>query len=499
MQELASGPLDSAGNERQFDDITIRSPGVSGVVTVSKPTPGESRKKSVDSDSLGQALDNHGIDVDYVIEIGGVGDEATTSAVTSRAMAPDQKGIEIQVPAAGDGWGQVAVVTDENGLASWQLPVAEDGGVDTTRAGSTVTFVIPGYVPEVTPADGTRGFLGWFGKKVVRVLSFALDDVIGKVGDYFAGKWEDKNRPYDLRMITRDTYRENGAGQLTAGDWQKLGEGRSLLFVHGTFSRASTGFYELMPDFIDKLNDRYSGRVFAFDHQTLTETPTDNGVFFANSMPNGQTLDVDIVCHSRGGHVSRVLSELQAHLPLQGKSLNVSQVVFVASPNRGTVLADPKYMSDFVDSHTNILSVLPDNAITDALEVIVAVVKQLAVGALGGLEGLASMNPSGPYVKSFLNTGSPVPTKYRAIAANFEPTDKKFKPWAKDKLMDRIFKQKNDLVVPTEGVYDHNGDPMFPISGPHLLELEAADGVHHGSFFSNAKVVSQLDQWLTGQ
>ncbi len=215
-------------------------------------------------------------------------------------------------------------------------------------------------------------------------------------------------------------------------------------------------------------------------------------------MPKGLGLDVDVVCHSRGGHVARNLAERQSGLPLAGKSLNVNQVVFVASPNRGTALADPDYMGDFVDAHTNILSVLPDNAITDVLEVIVAVVKQLAVGALKGLEGLASMDPTGDYVRNYLNSGPGTSTLYRAIAANFEPTDKKFKPWAKDKLMDRIFKEHNDLVVPTDGVFEKNGDKMFPISVDRRLELGAAEGVHHGSFFSNPKVVGKLSEWLTG-
>lgn len=496
MQELGSGSLDPAGNQIQFADVSIRSPGIGGEVLVSRPSAGDSRAQALDSDALAKAFDSQNVDVDYIIEISGVTDERTDSPVSSRAMAPEHKGIEIQVPSVGDGWGQIAVFTDENGIATWHFPVAEDGGIDTTRAGSKVTFVIPGYVPETQPPAGSRGFLGWFGKKIVRVLSFVLDDVVGKVGEYFAAKWEEKNRPNDIRRITSSTYRTNGAGRFGAEYWQKLGAGRSLLFIHGTFSRASTAFYELTPDFIDRLNSRYSGRVFAFDHKTLSEDPTDNARFFAENMPNGQTLDVDIVCHSRGGLVSRILSEGQNGLPLAGRSLNVNQVVFVASPNRGTALADAKYMSDFVDAHTNILSVLPDNAVTDALEVIVAVVKQLAVGVLKGLEGVMSMDPKGDFLKQ-LNAGQESPAIYRAIAANFEPTDKKFKPWAKDKLMDRIFNTENDLVVPTKGVFEHNGDKMFPIEAEHVLALTGSDGVHHGSYFSNTKVVGKLDEWLT--
>jgi len=496
MQELAHGVLDPAGNELQLDSIVVRSPGISGEITVMQPTRDESRSQSMASDALGLALDHHNMDVDYVLEIGGLSEEPTEAAVSSRSMAPGQKGIEIQVPAVGEGFGQVLLVTDENGIASWQFPVTEAGELDKTRGGATVTFIVPGYVPEATGAAETRGLFGWFGKKVVRVLSFVIETVVGEVADYFAAKWEAKNRPYSLRRITSETYRTNGAGELTAEDWQKLGEGRSLLFIHGTFSRASSAFYELTPEFIDELNVRYSGRVFAFDHKTLSEDPTDNGKYFANAMPDGQVLDVDIVCHSRGGHVSRILAEEQDDLALEGKSLTVNQVVFVASPNRGTVLADPEYMGDFVDSYTNILSVLPSNLVTDVLDVVITAVKEIAVGALKALEGLQSMDPDGDYVTAYLNKGDKSPAQYRAIAANFEPTDPKLKPWVKDRLMDAVFKEDNDLVVPTRGVYERNGDEMFPID--EKLELTGEDEVHHGNFFSNGKVVTQLDNWLPG-
>ena len=498
MQEISSGRLDPTGSEIQFDDIYIRSPGVAGEVTVSRPTAGETRSQALGSDALGRALEAQHVDTDYVIEIGDVSEEPTDTVVTSRSMAPDQRGIEIQVPATGEAWGQILLVTDENGIASWQLPVDEVKQVDATRGEAKVTFIIPGYVAQAKPSSDTRGVLGWLGKKVIRVLSFVLEDEIGKVGDFFASKWESKKRPYALRRITRDTYRVNKAGQLNAEDWRELSEGRSLLLIHGTFSRAASAFYELTPEFIDELNERYAGRVFAFDHKTLSEDPTDNAKYFVSSMPEGQVLDVDILCHSRGGHVSRMLAEGQADLPLEGKSLNVNQVVFVASPNRGTVLTDPEYMSDFVDSYTNILSVLPDNLVTDVLEAVITVVKELAVGALKGLEGLQSMNPSGGYVVEYLNKGATSSTIYRSVASDFDPTKPKFKPWAKDKLMDQIFREENDLVVPTKGVYEKNGDGMFPIESDNRLDLPRAEEVHHGSFFGNHRVVEKLSSWLLG-
>ncbi|MEM6639517.1 MAG: hypothetical protein AAF610_06410 [Pseudomonadota bacterium] len=497
MDTLDEGILDPAGGELHVADVIVRSPGVAGAITVMRPADGESRGAALDSDVLAAAFDAHDMDTTMVLELTNIEQHETDQRVTSRASAPDQNGIEIQVPADGEGYGQVALVTDENGIATWHWPQREDGSTDTTRSGSTVTFVIPGYQAEVQTDENHRGVLGWLGRKIVRVLSFVIEPVLGQVGAFFAAKWEDRHRPYNIRSFTPDNYQSVTGPTLTGADWTRLNGPRSLLFVHGTFSRAASAFGALPRSAIETLHQRYAGRVFAFDHKTLSVDPTENGRYFAEQMPAGQSLDVDIVCHSRGGHVSRVLAECQDQLSLSGKSLVVNQVVFVASPNRGTVLTDPQHMGDFVDAYTNVLSLLPDNAVTDVLEVIVAVVKQLATAVLDGLDGLQSMNPAGPYLQA-LNSGASSTALYRAISAEFEPGDASWKPWAADHLMDRVFQEPNDLVVPTRGVYEDNGDPMFPITrSQHRLDLPSSAGVHHGSFFSNADVQARLLDWLS--
>lgn len=496
MDVLDEGDLDPGGSELQVADVVVRSPGVAGHVAVMRPAAGESRAATLDSTPLADALATHEVETTYVLELRNVTEQPTDQGLTSRAADPEGNGIEVQVPADGEGFGQVALVTDENGIASWHWPQAQDGSTDTTRSGDTVTFVIPGYQPEARTDENHRGVLGWFGKKVVRVLSFVIDPVIGRVGEFFASKWEEKNRPYNLRSFTPDNYTDIVVDPLSSAEWADLNGPRSLLFVHGTFSRAGSAFSALPKTMIEELHRRYNGRVFAFDHKTLGVDPTENGRFFAENLPAGQSLDVDIVCHSRGGHVSRVLAERQAELPLANKSLSVNQVVFVASPNRGTVLTDDKHMSDFVDAYTNVLSLLPDNAVTDVLEVIVAVVKQLATAVLKGLDGLQSMRPDGEYLAG-LNSGPSTGATYRAISANFEPGEPSWKPWAKDYLMDQVFKEHNDLVVPTHGVFEDNGDPMFPIAdADNRLDIPASEGVHHGSFFGHADVQAALLKWL---
>lgn len=497
MNELGQADLDAYGEESDIGGIVIRAAGVKGVVTVYEPTASETRAETLESDALSVALENEEVDIDYIIEISDTEEIDAGPQVTTRSTAPGEKAIEIEVPAVGDGYAQILLVTDENGLASWHLPIVADEAAGPTRSGDTVTFIIPGYVAQTDDSGATRGFLGFLGKKIIRALSFMIvDKVIGEIGEFFVKKWEKKHRANRVRSLTIDNYRDNDVDEINSDEWHRLGEGPALLFIHGTFSRTSTAFSQIPPEELAEISKKYDGRVFAFDHPSVSEDPTENAKEFVRHMPKDFSLNVDIVCHSRGGHVSRSLAEDQHHLDLDGRKLNVRQVVFVASPNDGTILSDTKYMGDFIDTYTNILSTLPDNVVTDTLEIVIAVLKQMAVGVLSGLDGLQSMNPNGSYLKNVLNAGTKVPSRYRAISADFEPIDKKLIPLATDRLLDKIFKEQNDLVVPTEGVHRENGDPMFPIAD--VLTVPSTEGVHHGIYFSNKMVLNQLKKWLNG-
>jgi hypothetical protein len=179
---------------------------------------------------------------------------------------------------------------------------------------------------------------------------------------------------------------------------------------------------------------------------------------------------------------------------LGSRLLQIRHIVFVATPNAGTVLTDTKYLGDLVDSYTNLLNFFPSNGVIDVLETIITVVKQLAVGAMKGLEGLQSMLPRGPYLTK-LNAGPKLATHYSALASNFEPKDGGLKDYVKDILLDGIFRTDNDLVVPTAGVWDYNGSGQFPIAKHHVFS--ETDGIQHGGFFSNPLAREKILHWLT--
>ncbi len=126
-------------------------------------------------------------------------------------------------------------------------------------------------------------------------------------------------------------------------------------------------------------------------------------------------------------------------------------------------------------------------------DAVITVVKHAAVGALRGLDGLQAMSPQGEFLK-WLNSATSDTGRYFAMSGDFEPDNQGWKKYAADRLMDRIFQEPNDLVVPTASVYAENGSNRFPIT--NRLEFGESDGVHHSGYFGHPTARDQLLAWL---
>ena len=481
--------LDAAGGEVALGALTVRTRGLDGTARALPAPAFSARTRSVElvTGDLEAVLDREHVGTRQTVEIQG-----------ARARGLDaEASIEVEVPAA-EGQGQLLLYTDESGVTTWQFAedVRPDAGGAARSRGGTRTFVVRRPAPALAGDPASRGLVGAVGKKLLKLLVFPLiDPLVGAVSAGYAERWEARNRPYGLRPFTPDGFRAPAA-PLGPDDWRRLGAGRSLLFVHGTFSRAHSAFGGLAPEALAELSRRYGGRVFAFDHHTLSHDPRRNVEWLLERLPDDVALDLDVVCHSRGGLVSRVLAEQQGTLSLGARSLRVGSVAFVAAPNAGTALADPEHMGDFVDTYTNLLNFIPDNPVTDVLEGVVTVAKQLAVGALGGLAGLQSMRPGGDFQRWLNAESERGETTYYALGADFTPREPGFRAWAKDRLMDAVFGTENDLVVPTAGVYDANGSGYFPIDERRVFPTSA--GIAHTSFFQAPAAQEALLEWLPG-
>ncbi|HQC80285.1 MAG TPA: hypothetical protein PLS67_07160, partial [Accumulibacter sp.] len=330
-------------------------------------------------------------------------------------------------------------------------------------------------------------------RKLLKVLIYPVTDrLLGPLADFAVGKWEAAKRPHRVRHFL-----PGNDAPLSDADWRTLAAGPALLFVHGTFSTARAAFGDLPPATLATLATRYGGRLFAFDHPSVSQHPRDNLRWFFSQMPADVSLNVDIVCHSRGGLVSRGLAGCAASHGGDPRRFRVRRLVLAGVPNQGTPLANPDHMVDFIDRMTSALNQLPENGVTDVLEGILTVVKVIGHAGLVGLDGLASMRPGNDFLAEIDGSTAPACALF-GLGADFAPTGSGLGAAfcsAADSLVDRIFdRASNDLVVPGAGMRAWHGAQR--ISDDCYLEFPASRGVMHTSYFLQPETSDRLLQWL---
>jgi hypothetical protein len=239
--------------------------------------------------------------------------------------------------------------------------------LDVARGAATRT-ALP-TVPPPAATGNTRGPAGRGRKALLRTLVFPLlSDTMQAAGRYFATRWERSRRSYRLRSFTPDDYNRVDARELSGEDWLRLGSGPALLFVHGTFSRAHSAFGALTRDCLEALHRQYDGRVFAFDHFTISEDPQANVDWLLARLPERVRLSMDIVSHSRGGLVARLLAEPSGpglpSSPPPGVGASRSGASSCGRPERQRPGRSPA-PDDFVNSYTNVFNFFPDTLAVD--------------------------------------------------------------------------------------------------------------------------------------
>ncbi|MGA4545733.1 hypothetical protein ACPA54_37675 [Uniformispora flossi] len=97
-----------------------------------------------------------------------------------------------------------------------------------------------------------------------------------------------------------------------------------------------------------------------------------------------------------------------------------------------------------------------------------------------------------------LAAGAP-DTEFYAVNADFEPDGPLLaKLRAADLLMDAVFPEANDLVVPTEGVVDMTPGSAagFPIPADRFVHFPAPRAVWHCTLFGEPETRAKLVEWL---
>ena len=402
--------------------------------------------------------------------------------------APPSVSIDVTGPAV------VLVEDAETGRLRW---VFRDGGPATSTRGASAAgrFTIPLDGPTPT---ARRGAAAAASKRIIRVLvPNAADPLLGKAGAHFARWWEESNRREGLRLVDRSNYAvEMPEEALGFQQVRRLAAGPSLMFLHGTMAQTHTGFGALPALFLDSLVQRYEGRLWAYDHFTLSRSPAENAAHLVDEIKRisrkDQHFEIDIVAHSRGGLVAREMAEAAELID----GLRVRSITFVATPNSGTPLCSPENIDTFVSQLTNFLTVVPDNPVIEALEPIVALVKHIVVAACNGLDGILAMDPADKRLAA-LNLGRP-PTGLimRGVGSDYEPP--KGTPLhgrLRDAVFDRVMGDvPNDLLVPVESV--RVGGSRELMTAENWLQLERRAAVDHSSYWRSARTMNWVRERL---
>jgi hypothetical protein len=448
----------------------------------------------------GSTTPGAGFPAAYLTEESSIAEEFTAqpSAAARRQAAPTGA-LDFSYQLA-DGESAVLAIRHPSGALTFHLPV------ESTRRGAgkqgQVRFVV--NVWSTDTETGRRGLISKAVKAVlIKVGRAVLDKAVGFVLPALAqvfekAVWNKKGLHEGWLQVTRDglSKRSLPSGVPTSTD-------RALLFIHGTFSHASSAFSSLATsNFFDRVAPLYNGRIFAFDHFTVSKTPEENARMLLDQLSD-QTFSFDVVTHSRGGLVLRNLVERASVFGPLARRFRLRRAVLVASPNDGTPLATPQRWQDTIGWIANLLELFPDNPFTTGAEFVANAIVWIARHASGDLPGLHSMDGAGDLIADLQAPPGPPPDAYSALVANYNPTGDVLKRML-DTGIDQFFGSANDLVVPTEGGWrvDHSGMTYIPGSrigcfgpGGNL----APDSVTHVSFFSHPETIDFLVNALADQ
>lgn len=404
--------------------------------------------------------------------------------------------LELTAPAMKDTH-YVLAIRHESGALTFHAP--SDAG--TGRRGKATDADEVQFRVEIrdTPSDGGRRGLA------SRIIKTILLKVVGKVADkalsWFAERWErrtwkNKGLSEGIFLVDRASLTKGALKPARAADFGPTGS-RCLLLIHGTFSNAIASFEGLaakgQPDFFDEIERIYDGRIFAFNHFTVSKTPKDNVIDLLKALP-ARPHKFDVITHSRGGLVLRMLTEMTNEFGDATTRFRLGHAVLVAAPNNGTPLATPDRWESYVSWMANIAELLPDNPLSLTMDFVSEAVSWLAKRIPGAAPGVASMDTEGPTIAALQAPPEPSSMAYSALASNYEP-DSGLWQRAVDVGVDSFFAQANDLVVPTEGgwiVSDSEGQYIPPervgCYGPGG-NLTAARGsnVWHSGFFEQQR------------
>ncbi len=380
-------------------------------------------------------------------------------------------------------------------------------------------------LPSVVQLDsGKRGLLSWV-LKALRVLDI---DLAGYLVRKAAAK-------LDASLVHNDQvgmYAVGRDGEMIRAALKPGGD-PVLLLVHGTASSTLGAFGEVVPnegfsDFQQKpwqeIYDAFGGRVYAFEHATLTVPVAKNAFDLLTALPQKHCPPLVMLSHSRGGLVADLLASVQhaenhdelflQSLPAQalGEDRDDSEEVKfllqlyrlaaerglsnlprvirhvrVGCPAAGTSLAGPN-TNIYLTVLAKLFGKIPDLPVLGLIGDLVEALLKLAAAVVkeglqpGALPGIGSMKPDSILVKLLDGMVSP---GGELVVISGDASG------VVDKLLMPIFLGPHDWVVDTASM-------SLGYQYPHFDERAlVGDGVSHTHYFERRDVQERLVQSLS--
>jgi tetratricopeptide (TPR) repeat protein len=424
----------------------------------------------------------------------------------------------------------------EDGVRQWIL--AEDFREDLESIGDPSGDKL--LVEAVTRRrSGSRGLVD-LGLKFLKRLGFdPIEAGAEQAAQKIAQRFESRLKPGPGLYKCEDA---TELGEKIENDDQIKTKDPILIFIHGTFSSTRGSFAVLSqpPSTGDdaeteaeeleptqewrELQEHYSGRVYAFEHRTLTESPIQNACYLAELLPPEQR--VHLVSHSRGGLVGELLclGDIQTHnmnfaelvdqlyrrdapeevdaqhraqlikleKVLRKREVQVERFVRVACPARGTILAS-KRIDRFASVLLNTIGWIPGLRSSVLYNLVKSTLLELIAARTKPeyLPGLSAQMPDSPLVRLLNSPAIETQADLAVIAGDFEGSGL-FKRLL-DFAADFYYRTENDLVVDTDAMYA--GIPRSETTGVYGF-CDRGDEVNHFKYFSNLETRRLMHQWL---
>ncbi len=426
------------------------------------------------------------------------------------------------------------LLLEQDGFYMWQFPV-EQGTVargkrtivqgDAARHQVAFRFMVSPVAPP-KQRSGDRNLLGSVGDFIAgRAKAYVLK-FTAALTVKTAMKFLERNVRQGLVVVrTVDPRNWNLFDDISALRLPAGRRPRVLLLVHGTFSSTIGGFGALTAtdhgkDFLRAAWKSYDA-VIGYDHPTLSADPAANAADLLKRLRGlgwTEPPQLDIVTHSRGALVSRLLVERL--IPRARWGASVGTIVFAGGTNGGTLLAEPDNWHSLINLYTNLIvgscraiGLIPQAkaataVIAEVAKGLGAFIKYSATFAVtaGGVPGLAAMEPDSKLVEE-LNAAFPatLQSQYYTITSDFKPRviggdhqprelPLRMVQWLANGAVDGLMKEANDLVVNTRSMSAMETIRRDSFTG--RLDFGKNPEVYHTNYFAMKRVVDALASWL---